>query len=380
MNFKPNAGIYPTMVTPYLKDGTIDYAAAERMTEWYYENGCDGIFAACQSSEIFYLSLEERVRLAETVVNKVRQLNAQNSADDAHQSIPRQIDTDAAENARRGEQCLPAAGISGMVNVCKNTGGRTHMVAPAKTSTALCTPRKQPMQVVVSRHVSEDITAQAEELSLMHATGADAVILISNRLDPMNEGDGVWLTGAEELLRRLPADVKLGLYECPYPYKRILSERIVRWCAESGRFYFIKSTSCDLGVIASQISAASGSPLKLYNANAQTLLDSLRLGAVGYCGVMANFHPGLYSKFWRMYNEGADAELYQAFFCVSAFLESLAYPVTAKYHLNDIAGIAMEYSSRARDCAELTEYQKSCVRQMNTLAEHLLGLQYCEKF
>ena len=60
-------GVYPTMITPYTKDGEIDYAAVRRLTEWYIEKGCTGIFAVCQSSEMAFLSLAERVKLAATV-------------------------------------------------------------------------------------------------------------------------------------------------------------------------------------------------------------------------------------------------------------------------------------------------------------------------
>ena len=41
-------GIYVTMITPYLKNGEIDYKAVDSLVEWYYNNGCDGIFATCQ--------------------------------------------------------------------------------------------------------------------------------------------------------------------------------------------------------------------------------------------------------------------------------------------------------------------------------------------
>ncbi|MGN0179979.1 MAG: dihydrodipicolinate synthase family protein [Monoglobaceae bacterium] len=59
-----NTGVYPTMITPYDKNGEIDYAAVKNLVEWYIENGCRGIFAVCQSSEMAYLTLEERVTLA----------------------------------------------------------------------------------------------------------------------------------------------------------------------------------------------------------------------------------------------------------------------------------------------------------------------------
>ncbi|NLG24042.1 MAG: hypothetical protein GX558_01695 [Clostridiales bacterium] len=61
-------GIWPTMITPFGDDGGVDESAIGAMVDWYIQRGCDGIFAVCQSSEMFYLSLDERVRLARAVV------------------------------------------------------------------------------------------------------------------------------------------------------------------------------------------------------------------------------------------------------------------------------------------------------------------------
>ena len=62
--FQPRHGVYPTMITPYNRDGSIDYGAVRALTAWYHAQDCDGIFAACQSGEIHMLSLDERVQLA----------------------------------------------------------------------------------------------------------------------------------------------------------------------------------------------------------------------------------------------------------------------------------------------------------------------------
>ena len=63
-----NTGVYPTMITPYDKNGEIDYVAVKQMVEWYIEKGCRGIFAVCQSSEMAFMTLEERVELARKIV------------------------------------------------------------------------------------------------------------------------------------------------------------------------------------------------------------------------------------------------------------------------------------------------------------------------
>ena len=52
-------GVWPVMLTPFTEDGRIDYNALEHLVNWYIDKGCDGLFAVCQSSEMYYLTLEE---------------------------------------------------------------------------------------------------------------------------------------------------------------------------------------------------------------------------------------------------------------------------------------------------------------------------------
>ena len=114
----------------------------------------------------------------------------------------------------------------------------------------------------------------------------------------------------------------------------------------------------------------------LLNANCQTLLQSLRDGASGYSGVMANFHPKLYTWLCRNYEkEPEQAELLQAFLCMSGFTEGLPYPLTAKYPMG-LEGIPTENLARNRRSEELTEYAKSCMRQMKQFSDHYTGRLY----
>lgn len=299
---------FPTMITPYTKDGGIDFETAKKYVRWYYEAGCDGIFSVCQSSEIFYLSLEEREQLNRCVYEEV---------------------------------CSLAA-----------NGGRR-------------------MTVVSSGHVSDTLSEQVEELNRIAASGTDALILITNRFDIKNEGDDAWIRDAQLVLERLPKDLKLGLYECPHPYKRLLTPRILQWCMETGRFSFIKDTCCDSAVIKERLDLLKGSGLRLLNANCQTLLQSLRDGGDGYCGIMCNYHPKLYVWLCRNYEkEPQKAELLQSFLCMSGFTEvGLAYPLTAKYHMG-LCGIPTENIARNRRSEELTDYAKDCMKQMKLLGDY----------
>ena len=68
---KISHGIYPTMLVAYTPEGQIDYPAMEELIEWYIKEGVHGIFALCQSTEIVFLSLEERLKLGKFVMDKV---------------------------------------------------------------------------------------------------------------------------------------------------------------------------------------------------------------------------------------------------------------------------------------------------------------------
>lgn len=278
----PN-GVYPVMLTPFAENNEVDYEALGKLIDWYIEKGVNGLFADCQSSEMFFLSLEERVKIGEFVK--------------------------------------------------KHADGR--------------------VPVVTSGHISDSLEDQAKELTAIAGTGADAVILLTNRLAKENESDEVWLENLKKLLEMIPKDVPLGFYECPYPYKRIISPELLKWCADTGRFYFIKDTSCDIENMKAKLEVIKGTNLKLFNANTSTLLETLELGASGYSGVMANFHPELYVKLCNIYKEDpSKARKIADFLTVASLIERQVYPVNAKFYQKSI-GNFNSIMTRTRDIKEL---------------------------
>jgi 4-hydroxy-tetrahydrodipicolinate synthase len=90
--------------------------------------------------------------------------------------------------------------------------------------------------VIASGHISDDIEAQKEELLAMAQTNIDALVLVTNHLDPRNEGSETFFATLNTLLDTLPKELPLGLYECPAPYRRLLTDDEFSWCANSGRF------------------------------------------------------------------------------------------------------------------------------------------------
>ena len=278
-------GIIPVMLTPFTEAGAIDYAGLERLIEWYLANGSDALFAVCQSSEMQFLSLDEREALGRFVVSRV--------------------------------------------------AGR--------------------VPVVVSGHISDGLDNQIAELRAAARTGADAVVLVTNHLDPRREGTATFRRTLDALTSTLPSDMSLGLYECPAPYRRLLSDEELRLCIDTGRFALLKDVSCDLPTVQRRIAMAKGSPLAIVNANAAIAFDAMKSGSRGFCGVFTNFHPDLYK--WLLVSSDSDpalaAEL-ATFLALAAVSEALGYPALAKmYHqrlgtFESILCRAIDYDVRER--------------------------------
>ncbi len=292
-------GIYPVMITPYTADNRLDLEAVDRMVEFYAQGGCQGLFAVCQSSEMFYLTEDERVALADRVV--------------------------------------------------KASKGR--------------------MSVVASGHVSDDLEDQIRELGRIAATGVDGVVMVSNRLAKADEDDDVFIANMNRILEALP-DVTFGMYECPHPYKRLLSDRVLEAMAASGRFAFIKDTCCDADRIAHRIRLLDGR-IQLFNANCATLLETLRSGAAGFSGIMANYHPDLFVWLYNNYRKQPQkADELMAALSVLSGTERACYPVCCKYHMG-LVGVKMQIISRNRDAAGFDELGKREMRDLVTVEKLL---------
>lgn len=280
-------GVWATMITPFKADLAVDYEALGRLVDWYINRGVDGLFAVCQSSEMFFLDLEERVEIARYVVER------------ADKRVP----------------------------------------------------------VIASGHISDDIDGQIAELREIGKTGVNAVVIVSNRLAKENEKDDVWKRNAQRIMEEIP-DCKFGIYECPYPYKRQVSPELLKWCANTGRFTFLKDTSCNLDKMLGKLKAVEGTGLKIFNANTATLVDSLHAGVHGFCGVMANFHPELYAWLFKNWSGNRQkAQIVQSFATVASMIELQNYPGNAKYHLSK-CGVQMESAVRKPDAGEWTSLRE----------------------
>ena len=122
--------------------------------------------------------------------------------------------------------------------------------------------------VLASGHVSDDPSEQLRELSVMADTGIDCLVMVSNRLDPDNASGAKLREALDKLKTALRATLPLGMYECPAPYRRLLTDPEVQYLCDDPRFVFMKDVSCDLGVVQQRVQLAKGSALLINNANA----------------------------------------------------------------------------------------------------------------
>ncbi|WP_319562860.1 dihydrodipicolinate synthase family protein [Marispirochaeta sp.] len=300
------AGVYPTMLTPFKADLSIDFDAVERLIEWYIKKGIDGLFAVCQSSAMFELSKRERKELCQKTV--------------------------------------------------EITDGR--------------------YPVMASGHVSDVLEDQAADLNDMADAGADALVLVSNRLAAPWEDDRIWMRNLEKLIQMLPEDIPLGFYECPYPYKRLLSTEIIKELVVSGRFEFVKDTCCSPTLITERAELVQGTSLKFFNANAATLLHSLKAGYSGYSGIMTNFHTDLYYKLCSSWKEMGDkAEELQNYLGNASTIECQFYPANARYSLIK-EGIFSNLLSRRQDARlrQITESEKMEIDQFYAVSKQMSAI------
>src|SRR5919107_859931 len=76
--------------------------------------------------------------------------------------------------------------------------------------------------VVATGSFGLTIEDKAEFTQKIYDTGVDAVVLITGHYARLEDSDDILLKNFDQMFR-LTGNIPLGMYECPAPYKRILS-------------------------------------------------------------------------------------------------------------------------------------------------------------
>lgn len=297
-------GLIPVMLMSYTSDGQIDFDGLERLTAFYLEAGCSGLFTNCYSTEMYELTQKERI------------LNARHIVSLANGRVP----------------------------------------------------------VVAVGTFAETTIENIELIKEMYDTGVNAVIIISSKIVKAEESDEVFMRRLEKIMAATEG-IPLGIYECPFPYKRIMSPEIYKALLPHGRIKYHKDTSCDMNSVRAKLNLIKDSPIKFYEAHMPNALTSLQSGASGLSAIAGNYYPEVLSWLCKYYDDPYKQEdvrfMESEFARVDPLLHD-AYHVAVKYFLQ-LRGVKIKLKSR-RYNAPLTRQQE---RNLEELLETFY--QWCDR-
>lgn len=263
---KKSKGYIPVMLTPFTESGAVDFDGLTKLTELYLQAGAAGLFANCQSSEMFNLSSEEQLAVTE--------------------------------------------------HVLRVTDG----VVP----------------VVATGTFGGPVEQQADFVKRMYETGVEAVIVITNMLAEETESAEVFDERFAQLLDAT-SGIPLGFYECPEPFKRVLTAEQLRRFVGTGRVIYHKDTCLDIEQIRAKLDATKGVPeFGLYDAYMVHAVESLKAGSAGLSCIQGNYYPELIVWLCNHYDSDEQASqvaILQQFFVDHMDVMHAVYPVVAKYFL-----------------------------------------------
>ena len=216
---------------------------------------------------------------------------------------------------------------------------------------------------------------KAEFAKKIYDTGIDAVILITGHYANVEDTDHVLLRNFEKMFRMTPG-IPMGLYECPAPYKRIITADVFKTLLDTGRLVYHKDTSIDLEKVKAKLEVLRGDEtLEFYDAHTPNAMYSLQMGAKGMSSISGNFYPEV--LVWMVNNatnpdRQEDVKWLQGELSRVDPLIHVAYPMSAKYFLQK-RGLPVRTISRAH-ALELTLDQK---RALDEIYGSFLG--WCER-
>jgi len=215
--------------------------------------------------------------------------------------------------------------------------------------------------VVATGSFGSTIEDKAESVRKIYDTGVDAVILITSRFANAEDSDDVLLQNFEKIFK-LTDNIPLGLYECPAPYKRIISPEMFKILLQTDRLIYHKDTSINPESVKAKLEVlkeTKNNKLEFYDAHTPNAMSSLQMGAKGMSCIAGNFYPEI--MVW-MCNNATDPAKQDDVKWLQSEINKVdpiihqAYPVSAKYFLQK-RGLPVELFSRVY-VQELTAEQK----------------------
>jgi 4-hydroxy-tetrahydrodipicolinate synthase len=168
------------------------------------------------------------------------------------------------------------------------------------------------------------------------------------------------------------------MYECPAPYKRIISTEVFKTLLGANRLVYHKDTSIKPESVKEKLdvlSSLENNTLEFYDAHSPNAMFSLQAGAKGMSSISGNFYPEI--LVWMCNNatnpeKQEDVKWLQSEITRVDPLIHQAYPMSAKYFLKK-RGLPVRTISRTF-ALELTPEQKTTLDGI-----HDSFAQWCER-
>lgn len=190
--------------------------------------------------------------------------------------------------------------------------------------------------VVATTTFGGTVFQQADFTKRMYDVGIDAAIVITNMLAGAAEADEVFEENVFKLLDATNG-IPLGFYECPDPFKRVLSAAQLKQFVDTGRVIYHKDTSLDIEQVRAKLEVTRDvAAFGLYDAYMVHAVESLKAGAAGLSCIQGNYFPELIVWLCENYDNTAlanEVARVQQFFIDHMDVMHAVYPVAAKYFL-----------------------------------------------
>lgn len=201
---------------------------------------------------------------------------------------------------------------------------------------------------------------RAEFTKKMYDTGVNAVILITSHFANKDENDQVLISNLENFFA-LTGKIPLGTYECPSPYKRIITPEVLRFLLSTNRLTYHKDTTIDQEKIKVKLEMCRNSKLEFYDAHTPNAMYSLQLGAKGMSPIAGNFYPEVFA--WMCANANnpsrqEDVKWIQSELTRADAIIGQGYNISSKYFLKK-RGVPIEPLSRSKNTPLTADQMRS---------------------
>lgn len=220
--------------------------------------------------------------------------------------------------------------------------------------------------VVATGTFGGSIENQADFVKRVHDTGTAAVILLNGLLADQSEPDEVFNYRVFKLMD-LTGNIPLGFYECPVPYKRLLSPKQLQHFVATGRVIYHKDTSLDIKQIREKLALTEENKFGLYDAYMGHAVETLKAGSAGLSCIQGNYFPELIVWLCDNYNIPeleSEVEMVQEFLTDNMDVMHDVYPVVSKYFLQR-RGLNISTFTR-RNVGEFTAVKKAQIETLLT--------------